>query len=201
MSPKSKEQFKVMRQQSMAAIKEAALELFAERGYAHTSIARIAKEAGISKGLMYNYFDGKEGLLRAIVEDAIEEGQQLMDEGLHTSEKPEEQLTNLLNLTFKTVKDNLHYWKLITSLAFQQDVFEGIQDIIGPQTMENVMAIIPILEKLGYEDPEKEAMLLGASLDGIMIAYMSLGDAYPIDDMKEYLINQIIQKAPAKNNK
>jgi AcrR family transcriptional regulator len=37
-------------------LKNAALKLFAGKGYHATSISQIAIEAGISKGLMYNYY-------------------------------------------------------------------------------------------------------------------------------------------------
>ena len=43
---------------------------FGEYGYAGASIARIAERAGISKPLIYNYFDSKEGLFLAAVERA-----------------------------------------------------------------------------------------------------------------------------------
>ncbi len=49
----------------------AALELFASHGFAATSVRRIAEEAGVSQGLLYNYFGGKEELLEAIFEEGM----------------------------------------------------------------------------------------------------------------------------------
>jgi AcrR family transcriptional regulator len=43
---------------------------FGERGYAGASVAAIAQRAGISKPLIYNYFESKEGLFLAAVERA-----------------------------------------------------------------------------------------------------------------------------------
>ncbi len=45
-----------------------ALTVFAEKGFAGASIKDIAQAAGISQGLMYHYFAGKEDLLDATVE-------------------------------------------------------------------------------------------------------------------------------------
>jgi AcrR family transcriptional regulator len=193
MAPKTKKQFAAMRQQSIAAIKEAALELFSVNGYGHTSIARIAKEAGISKGLMYNYFESKTDLLRAIVSDAISMGETMLREGLSTSSDPRQQLRNLIEVTFATVQANKHYWKLITSLAFQQEVFASIEDLVGEKNLQNLLGIVPIFEQLGYANPEKEALLMGAAMDGIFMGYIAMGDQYPIDDMKEHLISRFIQ--------
>ena len=78
MSPKTKEQYEEIRQRSIAAIKEAALELFAHNGYHSTSITHIHKKAGISKGLLYNYFDGKEDLLHVIIMDVLEMSDQMI---------------------------------------------------------------------------------------------------------------------------
>lgn len=49
------------------AVLEAAWHLFWERGYHATSIADIAKAAGLPKGSVYNYFESKDTLLLAAV--------------------------------------------------------------------------------------------------------------------------------------
>jgi AcrR family transcriptional regulator len=64
--PKSEEQLERVREESRERILQTALALFARQGYERTPIRAIAREAGISQGLMYNYFEGKEQLLRAI---------------------------------------------------------------------------------------------------------------------------------------
>ncbi|MBI4998750.1 MAG: TetR/AcrR family transcriptional regulator [Rhodocyclales bacterium] len=49
----------------------AALQVFAERGFAATKLDEVAKRAGVSKGTVYLYFDSKEALFKAAVESAI----------------------------------------------------------------------------------------------------------------------------------
>ena len=73
MSPRTKEQFEQIRESRQQQIMDAGLELFAEQGYANCSIAQLARHTGISKGLMYNYFESKEALLSSIIEDGISE--------------------------------------------------------------------------------------------------------------------------------
>ncbi|MEU1183521.1 TetR family transcriptional regulator [Streptomyces sp. NPDC005820] len=51
------------RQVAVAAILDTALRLFAERGYDETTIAQIAKEAGISQRSLFRYFGTKEDLV------------------------------------------------------------------------------------------------------------------------------------------
>jgi AcrR family transcriptional regulator len=49
----------------------AALEVFAEKGFAAAKLDEIARRAGVSKGTLYLYFKDKEDLFRAVVRDAI----------------------------------------------------------------------------------------------------------------------------------
>ena len=50
-------------------IMEAALRVFSKKGYAHSSNKDIAREAGITAGLIYHYFESKEALLKTIFEE------------------------------------------------------------------------------------------------------------------------------------
>jgi TetR/AcrR family transcriptional repressor of mexJK operon len=51
-----------------AVILAGAALVFAEDGYEGASMARIAQQAGVSKGTLYNYFAGKAGLFAAHVD-------------------------------------------------------------------------------------------------------------------------------------
>lgn len=190
MSPKTKEQFEVIRQRSMAAIKEAALELFAHHGFYSTSISRIAKEAGVSKGLMYNYFKSKDDLLQSIIMDAMAIGEKLMTKYLNESEDPFEQLRGLTEGAFAMVKGNLHYWKLLTSLAFQADVLEGMGSILKKKEKEAFGMLIDIFTRMGVKNPEFEAFAFGALLDGVVIHFMQMEEDYPLDEMQDYILEK-----------
>lgn len=49
-------------------VTRAAVDLFAERGYANTSVQQIVAAAGVTKGAMYHYFQSKDDLLFGIYE-------------------------------------------------------------------------------------------------------------------------------------
>src|SRR3990170_738491 len=49
----------------------AALEVFAEKGFAAARLEEIARRAGVSKGTLYLYFKDKEELFRAVVRDNV----------------------------------------------------------------------------------------------------------------------------------
>src|SRR6266436_2876032 len=52
-------------------ILEAALSVFAERGFAAARMEQIAARAGVSKGTIYLYFDSKEAVFRALVHEVL----------------------------------------------------------------------------------------------------------------------------------
>jgi AcrR family transcriptional regulator len=52
-------------------ILDAASVCFAEQGFHGTSMARLAKAAGMSVGHIYHYFDSKEAIIAAIVEQEL----------------------------------------------------------------------------------------------------------------------------------
>lgn len=58
--------------QTKAAILSAARSLFLSRGPLGTSIADIAREAGVSQVSIYNHFDGKDALLAAVVREHLD---------------------------------------------------------------------------------------------------------------------------------
>lgn len=58
---------------------EIALDLFVNKGFAATKITDIAEAAGMSKGLMFNYFSSKEKLYEALVCSGIQKSKALFD--------------------------------------------------------------------------------------------------------------------------
>ena len=54
-----------------AEITAAAMHTFAEKGFAATKVADVAKRAGVSKGLLYLYFKTKEDLFKAVVRSFV----------------------------------------------------------------------------------------------------------------------------------
>ncbi len=194
MSPRTKSQFEELREQSRQQIKQAALELFAKSSYANTSMAQVAKEAGVSKGLIYNYFDSKQDLLFALVEEQVAEGEALMEQFLETISDPLEQLIALTKATVQMVLQDINYWRFMTSLAFQPDVLSELMPLVKRQKETSIRLMIGIFERLGADEPEKETYLYGSMLDGILLQYMTLRADYELEAMQDYLLKRYTEK-------
>jgi AcrR family transcriptional regulator len=59
-------------------IVDAALRVFAEKGFAAAKLDDIARRAGVSKGALYLYFETKEEIFRAVVDQAIAPNMQVV---------------------------------------------------------------------------------------------------------------------------
>jgi len=189
-SPKTKKQNEAIRQQSIEAIKQAALNLFSDKGYGNTSISAIAKEANVSKGLMYNYFKSKQALLLAIIGDAAHVGDNLMGDILNKEIPPKVRLRSLINGTFIWVKDHLQYYKLLASLAFQEEATHAMGDFVKQKAEAHIQLGEQLFKAMSYENPRMAAFEFGALLEGIFITYLSLGDYYPLEEMRQVMLKK-----------
>ena len=59
---------------------ETATELFAEKGYAGTSVREIVQKAGVSRPVLYYYFKSKDGLFYAVLDWAEDVQQKILNE-------------------------------------------------------------------------------------------------------------------------
>lgn len=188
MAPRSAAQFDEIRQRSRANIMEVALELFATHGYQGTSISKIATKAGVSKGLLYNYFDNKQDLLDSILIDTMEQNMAWCEEMFTMEASPYEKLQFAIEKAISVVQDDTHHWRLLTALTFQPDILKGVEDVIAEKQAELFPKMIEIFAELGVEDPTKEAWLYAAQMDGMFMHYMNMQDQYPLEEMKEFIL-------------
>ncbi|MCK4919874.1 MAG: TetR/AcrR family transcriptional regulator [Bacteroidales bacterium] len=188
MSPRTEKQFEEIRESKKALIQEVALELFATKGYHSTSISMIAKKAGISKGLLYNYYESKEDLLNEIVIHGLNQIMLMMDPN-QDGEMTDNELESMIHESFEILKSHSRFWILYFSLLPQADVFEIVKNKFTEiyKVMTNMMT--EYFRKRGDEDPEAEAVILGSLLDGIYINYIFNRENFPLEAVKNKLIS------------
>jgi len=192
MSPRSQEQISKIRSQSTAKILDAAFQLMSAKGYDSTSIAEIAREAGVSKGLMYNYFHSKEDLLKALVDRTLGDGEKIMEDVF--SDDPAETLENVFRWYFNELRNNLGEWKFIIEIMLRADKYSFVKDLTTIKLGEYTKLFSALLQELGFEHPIKEAYVIGGLFDGIGFQCLVVGDGYPIDQMEKYLIDKYCKR-------
>jgi AcrR family transcriptional regulator len=184
MAPKTKEQFTEIRSEKRKLIRETALKLFALDGYYQTSISNIAKTAGISKGLVYNYYTSKEELLRDILNSAIDEIMQHFDTD-NDGVLQKHEMRFFLEKAFEIVEQKPGFWRLYYALAAQQSVTDMLNSMYHDYVAKYFSMIENYFEREGSKNPKIDALVLQSLMDGVSLNYINAPEFYPIKELKK----------------
>ena len=118
---------------------EQGAELFSRHAYADLSMAAIAREAGISKALLYHYFPSKQAFFVATLEQqAAELAARVGD--VDPALPPAEQLAAALDAFLGWVEEHAEgYGKLLVGAATHPEVRELVEGV-RRQTAERILA-------------------------------------------------------------
>lgn len=154
---------------------QAALELFASEGYAATSTSKIARQAGVSEGLIFRHFESKQGLLDALIRHA--EGRiQAIAEVVLTETDPNVLLRRYVQMPFEVPEEEYDYWRLQFKLKWSEAYY-------SPPLLDKITEKLAwAFRALGYSKPEMEAKLLSQMIDTVSVDILRRGR----DQLLEY---------------
>ena len=188
MCPRTSEQFEEIRESKRRQIMYAAIECFATSGYHSVSISDLAKHAGISKGLMYNYFSSKEELLKTIFAEVMEEMMGLFNPD-HVEELDRTTLLKYMNNLFEHLRTNLMLWKMYMAIFSQPAVLQILEkEIISVADQPTVM-LERYFAKQGFKEPALEVSFLGTLTSGVIYEFIADPGKYPLEQIKERIIS------------
>ncbi len=165
--PRTQEQNEQIRESRRKQIMETAMEMFAREGYGHVSISSLAKQAGISKGLMYNYFESKEQLLQEIIHAAIQEIMQYFDPN-HDGVLTREEFALFIRKTFQLMHQDKEHWLKFFGLVIQPNVMQYLQNSAMVEGMDTFFEMFYLyFKQQGFEDPELEMLNLAVIIEGL----------------------------------
>lgn len=183
MSPRTPQQFENIRAEKKQIIMDAALEVFAHKSYHGASISQIAKVAGVSKGLMYNYFKNKEALISELLIIhfyKIFDSHQIDIENINDQE-----LLSFIEKSFNLLDENPEFWKLLFSVTMQTDVLEIVMPKIEKIMEPFMVGFTKYFASKGFENPIAETQFFWALMDGLSMDYITVGVP------KDYCIQRI----------
>src|SRR5271170_1948317 len=97
---------------------EAGLKLFANRGYAGTAVQDITEEARVTKPTLYYYFEGKEGLFQALVDQAMDERLRVIRAAAPPEKPTVAQLTDIIAAMADFARRQPDLLRLTFAIAF-----------------------------------------------------------------------------------
>lgn len=146
-------------------ILQAALRLFSGQGYDTTSTNLIAREAGVSEGLIFRHFGAKEGLmdvLRARGNECL--GKYIRAVTALTD--PRARIEAGIDLPFRLFTEEQAYWTLLFSLKWQRS-YRNAADRDEQYILPLQEALTDAFSQLGFPNPQREVALLFVILEGL----------------------------------
>ncbi len=163
-------------------ILSSATKLFSTQGYANTSLAQVAKEAQVSKALIFWHFASKEDLFRTALTDSLAPYSIDVLEALSGLDEFE-QIGKLVDVYFEFVSQNVYSVRFLLSLVVREE--KNLDDVLDRTTelfriYRNLLADIL---QTGREKgvfrtsvaPAADAALIMATLNGILVQGFALG--------------------------
>ncbi len=157
---------------------DTALDLFANVGYDAVPTSRIAREAGVSEGLIFRHFGNKKKLLEAIMASTERRLQEAFA-GVIEEDEPAEVVRKVILLPFTIDENEYDFWRLQFKLKWDKEYY-------NPRLMEPLIQKLTVaFGGLQYRDPELEARFLEQILDTISTQILREGReaALPFRDL------------------
>ncbi|MGV0029090.1 TetR/AcrR family transcriptional regulator [Phormidesmis priestleyi] len=186
-----------IRRATTEQILNTALSLFCEKGYHSTSIEDIARQAEISKGLLYHYFKSKEEVLAALVEIRINDVLVVMN-AAQTKSTPAQQIQHIAEGALDDVRRKpdifRFYLNLFTQPRLDPVVAKYTQKLMDEQAQQFKVQT-EMFEALGVENPRMRSLYFSSTLQGIMLMYSTYPKNFPIDAIKAQVITEFCEQA------
>jgi AcrR family transcriptional regulator len=169
-------------QDSRDEILKAAMQLFANRGFHETSMSEVAREARVSKALIFWHFKTKEELFVAVLNRLLEPYFiDFAEEAAAMNER--QQILKLVDSYLSFVRDNASSVRFfLAQMLHDQRLSESLNDQVlklygGYRSM--IVELIASAQQKGVctrrSAPESAAAFLLSALNGLLIEYLFIG--------------------------
>ncbi len=187
-------------------ILESATRLFSTQGYANTSLAQVAKEAQVSKALIFWHFTSKEDLFRTALKSTLEPYSIDVVELLSGLDELG-QVQKLIDLYYEFVSQNVYSVRFLLSLVVREE--KNLDDLLDRITelYQIYCNLLADILQTGREknlfrstvNPQADGALIMATLNGILVqGFISGGKAEPgplLEQLKLGLAERLVQPA------
>lgn len=126
-------------------ILEAATELFAEKGFHHTTVEEIANLAGVGKGTVYEYFPSKKDVLRELLFVSIEYYFNLFPRPVEGNLTLKEKLQNMTRLHFQFFMEHRDIARVV--LYEHRQITEDLDPIMIEKERERITYVSELLDE------------------------------------------------------
>ena len=183
------------------------MHLFAKRGFHETSMSEVAREARVSKALIFWHFKTKEELFLAVLNkllepyfiDFAEESQQLGER---------EQVLKLIELYLQFVHDNASSVRFFLAQLLRE---QKISDALSEQVMKLYSGYRSMLVELiarsqqkglcaSAVSPEPAANFIVSALNGLLVDFLFMGGGAVTNESAIAMVDEWLFRSGPKTN-
>lgn len=168
----------------------AALKIFALNGYSHASTDDIVKEAHISKGLLFHYFESKIGVYSFLYDYSVKFFSLELSSAVDPSESDYFELKKMVEAAKMQTLKNYPYMLLFINSCKKETVPEALLETEDSK-LQFKNAIGTIFARADYtglkanENTEKYLFMLDAAMDNLMEEHLRDGSFNAENQYKE----------------
>jgi AcrR family transcriptional regulator len=156
-------------------ILDAAVRVFARKGYHESRVGDVAKDAGVAYGLVYHYFESKEAVLEAVFREAWGRLLAALREAEESDQSAPERLSTVVKIVLRTWRDDPDLVRLLVreitrSPQLQREIDEIAQAFA---VLERIVASGQAEGTIRTDvDPRLAAWMLYGALEEILTGWV-----------------------------
>jgi len=181
MAPLNKEQLNQIKTERKEQIMRAALKVFADHGVKLTKISMIAKEAKVSHGLVYHYFDSKDNILYESLEWAMDENTivQFFNELNESGKSPMEKIKEFTQYAFKESESGISsmVFRIAQHLNGANNLPDHIHEIVDNAGKFYKETLSPL-----FLDGQKSGEIIQGDVEELLDVYLTVLSGILKDD-------------------
>lgn len=126
-------------EEKQKCIKEAVIQLILQEGFHGTSIAKIAKQAGVSPATVYIYYENKDDMLRNIYEEYAEDSVNQLLDALNPNMSADEIVASLIRKYYFFIVENREIYNFIEQYRNCPALHDTCGEMKGPGNLNRLL--------------------------------------------------------------
>jgi AcrR family transcriptional regulator len=190
-------------EQRRSQIVDTAIQTIATQGFSQASLAEIAKEAGISKGVISYHFDGKEELVEEILRSLLRKPAEFVKERVSRATTALEKLRAYVEANFDFMRDNRVGYVALVDLWGQRGFG---RDSLNADAYEPSRHYLAHLLEEGQRTGEMRALsvkpaasLIQGAIDGVMLQWVLDEKAIDLDVAKQEVVAMVLSHVSSRS--
>lgn len=177
----------------------AAYKVVSRKGYYNFTVRDIAKEAGLSTGLVHYYFKNKDDLLVSVLRVMNENLSFYLAKALEQTDDPKEKLIIFMDEAFHLVEREKEYFHVLidfwTQLNHNERMRKANIKLYQSYRAECAKIIKEGIEKKVFKDVDVDytATMIVAFVQGLIIQYIIDHNAFDYSEYNKKIKEQIIE--------